>query len=78
MPALNDMEQWVADTALARLRNDDANPEVGMGMWVGWAVEDAIKDLKKTATLFAGGYDFALLQVNQKNVEEFVLDKRRR
>lgn len=72
------MEQWVADAALARLRNDDANPDVGMGMWVGMAVAYAMDDLKKTATLFAGGYDFALLQVNQKNVEEFVLDKKRR
>jgi hypothetical protein len=76
MPTLNDMEQWVADKALGSLYADDSNPNVGMGLFPSTAMEWAMRDLKETATLFGGGYDFALLQINQKNVEEFV--KRRR
>jgi hypothetical protein len=74
---LNGYEQYVADLALGYLRGDDVNPEVGMGMFPTTAIDHAIRDFKKTATLFAGGYDFALLQINRQNIEDYVREKRR-
>lgn len=75
---LNEFEKWVADRAISYLAYDDANPDVGMGMFNCTAIDYAMNDLKHTATLFAGGYDFALLQVNIQNVEDFVKRNRRR
>lgn len=78
MVKLNEFEKWVADRAVSYLVYDDANPDVGMGMFNQTAIQYAMEDLKKTATLFAGGYDFALLQINMQNVEDFVKRNRRR
>ena len=77
-PALNGYERYVADLALAYLAGDDANPDVGMGMLQSMAIDYALRDFKQTANLFVGGYDFALLQVNRGNVEDYVKEKRER
>lgn len=75
--ALNDFEKWIAHEALGYLWDDDASPEVGMGMPQYQAIDYAFEEFKKSATLFAGGYDFALMQVNRDNIERYVADHRR-
>jgi hypothetical protein len=75
---LNGYEQYVADLALGHLYGDDANPDVGWGLMQSTAIDYAIGDFKKAANLFAGGYDFALLQINRQNIEDYVREKRRR
>ena len=78
MNKLTPQEQWIADCALGYLRYDDANPDVGMGMFYETAIDYAFEDAKKAAMLFAGGDEFMLLNVNRKNIEDYVITARER
>ena len=73
---LTPIEKWVADCALGILRDDDCNPNVGMGKFYTTAVQEAMEAGREAAMLFGGGDDFFLLQCDKVKVTEYVREKR--
>jgi hypothetical protein len=74
---MNKYELYVAGKAFEFLAADDANPNVGWGLMQSSAINMAIEEMKIVATLFGGGYDFALLQINRQTIEDYVRYKRK-
>ncbi len=71
MISKEDLTNLVANKALAYLRYDDAHPDVGMGMWVGTAVDLAEKDVLAEA---ARWNSLAALALDFKDIRDDVVE----
>lgn len=64
-----ELEQLIIQTALEILRDDDANPDVGMGMSIGTAVEMAIAHLSEVSKVVGrGGIEVKNAMVDQGRI----------
>jgi len=62
---LTQQEEWIAQCAVSHLRGDDANPDVGMGMSYGEAIDLAKAEAVAAASVFKGTLD----PIREKKVE---------